>query len=246
LSFKKPKIVFSDFDGTMTDGHRLTRTFFDIVDLLNKNNVPLVIVTGRSRAWAHFLMSHFSEIMNAITEGGGMFHYRNERGRIAERVYIDHEEVERLEQVTRQLKLEFPNIELSLDSSARKTDRAIELYWLKEHASEHREIEDFFKQHNVNYSTSNVHLNFWCGEISKSVAMKKFLSEEMKITPEETVFFGDSLNDESAFKEFPHTVGVSNIKDVLERLEYKPSVILEGDDNIGPNGVNAYLKSLFQ
>lgn len=231
----------------MTDGHRLTRTFFDIVDLLNKNNVPLVIVTGRSRAWAHFLMSHFSEIKNAITEGGGMFHYRNERGRIAERVYIVESEVERLEMVTAKLLEKFPSTQLSLDSSARKTDRAIELYWLNENPKEHKLIEDFFIENNVTYSTSNVHLNFWCGEISKSASMKKFLAEEMNnLSHEETVFFGDSLNDETAFKEFPHTVGVSNIDLVIDRLKHKPSIILKGNDNIGPNGVNAYLNSLFR
>ena len=230
----------------MTDGHRLTRTFFDIVDLLNKNNVPLVIVTGRSRAWAHFLMSHFSEIKNAITEGGGMFHFRNERGRIAERVYIDIAEVERLEHITRTLKQKFPKVQLSLDSSARKTDRAIELYWLKENPELHREIEQFFDENKVTYSTSNVHLNFWCGELSKAYAMKKFLAEEVQIDPDETVFFGDSLNDESVFEEFVHTVGVANIDLVMDQLKYKPSIIMQGKNNEGPNGVSAYLSSLFK
>lgn len=229
----------------MTDGHRLTRSFFDILDLLNKNKIPLVIVTGRSRAWAHFLMSHFLEIKNAITEGGGMFHFRNERGRIAEEVYIDVSEVERLEFVTRTLKEKFPKVELSLDSSARKTDRAIELYWLKENAELHKEIEAFFQENKVNYSTSNVHLNFWCGEISKAASMNKYLAS-LGIDPDDTVFFGDSLNDESVFEEFQHTVGVANIDLVMDRLNHKPSIVMQGKNNEGPNGVAAYLDSLLK
>ena len=57
------------------------------------------------------------------------------------------------------------------------------------------------------------------------------------------MYYGDALNDETMFKHFPHSVGVSNINDVLDKLEFKPSVVLEGKDNEGPYGVFNHLTS---
>ena len=51
-----PSIVFSDFDGTLTDHTEFSPAFFEILSLLKEQNTPLVIVTGRSLSWAHFLI----------------------------------------------------------------------------------------------------------------------------------------------------------------------------------------------
>ena len=82
MSYLKPKIVFSDFDGTLTYGSRLLSAFFQILELLEKNNIPLVIITGRSLSWGQFLISHFPYLKHVITEGGGNIITRNERGLI--------------------------------------------------------------------------------------------------------------------------------------------------------------------
>ncbi len=54
----KPKLVLSDFDGTLTEHTELTPKFFEILELLKASNIPLLIVTGRSLSWAHFLLTH--------------------------------------------------------------------------------------------------------------------------------------------------------------------------------------------
>ena len=53
------KIVFSDFDGTLTNEKMLGSQIFDILDLTAKNNCELVVVSGRSVSWGHFLLTHF-------------------------------------------------------------------------------------------------------------------------------------------------------------------------------------------
>lgn len=233
------KIVFSDFDGTLTYKEGLSPIFFDILSLLESKKIPLVIVTGRSLSWGHFLLTHFPFLTDVIVEGGGAIVSRNGKF-ITEECLISPSEVKRLADFCNDFKVKFPNIPLSVDSFGRKTDRAIELHDLADGTLFHH-IEDYLKEKKINFSTSNVHLNFWCGEVSKFKAVEHFLNLK-KVQDFESIFFGDSLNDQSMFKSFKNSVGVSNIATVIDRLTYKPTVILEGAENVGPFGVLNYLK----
>jgi HAD superfamily hydrolase (TIGR01484 family) len=234
------KIVFSDFDGTLTFKEGLSPVFFDILNLLESKKIPLVIVTGRSLSWGHFLLTHFPYLQDVIVEGGGAIVTRTGKF-ITEECLVSDSDVLKLADFTRDFAEEFPKIKLSVDSFGRKTDRAIELHDLHDGVLFHH-IEDFLRAHNINFSTSNVHLNFWCGEVSKYLAVDHFLKKHKKIELE-SVFFGDSLNDQAMFKSFHNSVGVSNIKAVIDRLEFKPRTILTGDENIGPFGVLNYLQN---
>lgn len=248
---KKPKFVFSDFDGTLTLDDELRPEFFDVLKLLKSNNTPLVICTGRSKSWAHFLLSHFSDLHYVITEGGGVLTYVKEvegRRHLHDMLLVDDSEVIKLEKAVIELKEQFPGLELSVDSFGRQTDRAIELSFLKDNPEIDKSVRAYFKDQGIHFSVSNVHLNFWCGEISKIKSIRFFMDEflkEAKLTEDEIIFFGDSLNDESVFKEIDHCVGVSNIEKVKAQFKHLPQVILEGEENKGIHGVLNYLKSIF-
>jgi HAD superfamily hydrolase (TIGR01484 family) len=233
------KIVFSDFDGTLTYKEGLGPIFFDVLSLLESKKVPLVIVTGRSLSWGHFLLTHFPYLTDVIVEGGGAVVTRSGKF-ITEECLISEIEVKQLADFCTDFKLKFPNVPLSVDSFGRKTDRAIELHDLQDGVLFHH-IEDFLREKKINFSTSNVHLNFWCGEVSKYKAVQHFLKLK-GIDSSECVFFGDSLNDQTMFKSFKNSVGVANISAVIDRLEFKPTTILTGEDNVGPWGVLNYLE----
>jgi HAD superfamily hydrolase (TIGR01484 family) len=236
------KIVFSDFDGTLTYKEGLSPIFFDILSFLESKKTPLVIVTGRSLSWGHFLLTHFPFLTDVIVEGGGAIVSRSGKF-ITEECLISKEEVKRLADFCTSFAAKFPNVPLSVDSFGRKTDRAIELHDLQDGVL-FQHIEEYLKEQKINFSTSNVHLNFWCGEVSKFKAVEHFLKLK-KANASEAVFFGDSLNDQTMFKSFKNSVGVANISAVIDRLEYKPTIILTGDDNVGPWGVLNYLKKSF-
>jgi hypothetical protein len=85
-------------------------------------------------------------------------------------------------------------------------------------------------------------MNFWCGEVSKFLAVEHFLKKHQQVQ-KDCIFFGDSLNDQAMFKSFENSIGVSNISVVLDRMEHKPRVILKGEENAGPWGVLNYLRS---
>lgn len=233
------KTVFSDFDGTLTYKEGLSPIFFEVLSFLESRKIPLVIVTGRSLSWGHFLLTHFPYLQDVIVEGGGTMVNRSGKF-ITEECLISQADVKRLADFCSEFSLKFPNTPLSVDSFGRKTDRAIELHDLQDGTLFHH-IEDFLKEKNINFSTSNVHLNFWCGEVSKFKAVEHFLRLKNE-KASEAVFFGDSLNDQTMFKSFKNSVGVSNIESVLDRMTHKPTTILKGEENVGPWGVLNYLK----
>lgn len=245
----KLNAVFSDFDGTLTFRDELTPEFFSILNILKGHRVPLIICTGRSKSWAHFLLTHFHDLEFVISEGGGNLSFIEKHGEtriLKDKLLVDHSEVERLEEVSKKLLKKFPKVVLSTDSFGREADRAIELSDLGDNPKLKNDIAQFFDENNVNYSTSNVHMNFWCGDISKMNAINSFLMSHNLGELEESIFFGDSLNDETVFKDHPHSVGVSNISKVLGKLKFLPTHVLKGDENEGPQGVLNYLETFLK
>jgi HAD superfamily hydrolase (TIGR01484 family) len=236
----KPKIVFSDFDGTLTLGEDLTSTFFDILKLLSEKNVELIPVSGRSLSWGHFLLTHFN-FTYAIMEGGGVMTYKDKSGYIRNHYLVTNDEMKNLEQFSKGLLKKFPGLELTADSLGRVTDRAIELPLLS-HMGIKSDVEAYMDDKGIHHSTSSVHVNFWCGEISKMNAVNHFLAcERDDVKLNECVYFGDARNDQSCFLGFDHSVGVSNINEILAELQHKPSIVLEGEDKKGPLGVYSFL-----
>lgn len=237
------KIIFSDFDGTLTNFGRLGAVFFDILDLIQKNNSELVIVSGRSLSWGHFLLTHFP-LKYAIMEGGGVIVSKNQDGILQEDYIVSLEERMKLQALVTKMRKDTPETIFSLDSLGRATDYAIEFSQMtKENVIK---AENYLLKEKANFSRSNVHINFWYGNHSKFSAVEYFIKNYMPhVSQDETIFYGDSLNDESMFEKFSNCVGVSNILSVLDELTFKPRIILEGKDNSGAYGVFHHLNEVF-
>jgi HAD superfamily hydrolase (TIGR01484 family) len=237
------KIVFSDFDGTLTNNGKLGAVFFDLLDIIQKNNSELVIVSGRSVSWGHFLVTHFP-LKHVIMEGGGVVVSRTVEGEIKEDFLVDGKTLGDLTHATREIQKHHPEVILSVDSFGRRSDRAVEFSQMS--AEDVEKFENYMRKEGINFSRSNVHINFWLGEISKARAIKYYLEKySPHIGKEECIFYGDAKNDESVFEYLDNTVGVSNIINVLDELEHKPRIVLEGKENAGAHGVYNHLKEIF-
>ncbi len=238
------KIIFSDFDGTLTNSGKLGAIFFDILKLTKDEGAEFIVVSGRSISWGHFLLTHF-DLNFCIMEGGGVILFKNKNGEICEETLVYDEDVQYLSDVTAELKKEIPKAILSADSFGRKTDRALEFSLMNK-----RDIEKtlkFLDNKELNYSKSNVHINYWASDISKFNAIKHLLKHYFShIEMDETIFYGDAKNDESVFEGMHNTVGVSNIIKVLDELKHRPKIVLEGKDNAGAMGVYHHLKEVFE
>lgn len=237
------KIVFSDFDGTLTNNGKLGAVFFDLIELIEKNNSELIIVSGRSVSWGHFLVTHFP-FKHVIMEGGGVIVSKTVDGEIKEEYLVSEKVLEDLDAFTKGLKDHVPNVVMSADSLGRASDRAVEFSMMNN--EDVKKLEKYLDASGVHYSRSNVHINFWMGDISKANAIEYYLkSYAPHIGVEECIFYGDAKNDESVFEYFQNTVGVSNIIAVLDELEHKPRIVLEGKENAGALGVYNHLKDVF-
>ena len=238
------KIIFSDFDGTLTNNGKLGAFFFKTLELVAKNNSELVIVSGRSVSWGHFFLTHFP-LKHVIMEGGGVIVSKSVDGQLSQKFLVDDETLDYLEQVTQELLAVFPQTIMSLDSLGRRSDRAIEFGMMA--PEDMQKIENFLaEKKNIFFSKSNVHLNFWAGNISKANGVAEYFKLfAPHVSIEDCIFYGDAANDESMFEYFSNTVGVSNIISILDSLEHKPRIILEGKDNAGIHGVYNHLVELF-
>jgi len=234
-------IVFSDFDGTLTIDGKITPEFFEIISLLKSKNHELIIVSGRSLSWGHFLLTHFPLDL-CIMEGGGVILSKDHRGDIKHKALVSDNELTYLNSFTSDLVKKFPDVPLSADSFGRLSDRAIEFKFMNMNSIDH--VTNFMSDHDITFTKSNVHINFWKGKISKYLGVKKLVED---FFPQESLdnhlFFGDAPNDESMFELFKNSIGVSNISHCMDRLTYKPSIILEGKDKEGAHGVLYYLKN---
>lgn len=234
--------LFSDFDGTLTSQGKIDQRFFEFLNLLQAQKLQLVVVSGRSLAWGQFLLTHFP-IDYAIMEGGGVLVCRHE-GRIGFDLLLEKNDLERLELITEKVITQFGEEIFSDDSLGRLSDRAIELQALSEEKLE--EIKAFLSQCGAHMSQSNIHLNFWVGQVSKALGLKKLIEQYLNLEVEKlrknSLYFGDSANDETAFEFFENSVGVSNIQSVLGQLKFRPKYVLSGQENEEIGGVIEFLK----
>jgi Lhr-like helicase len=112
-------------------------------------------------------------------EGGGVILHKNKEGMIEEEYLVSPVELEQIEKITNDLVVMFPEAILSKDSFGRRVDRALEYRHMDKETLD--AVKKYLDNEGVTYSQSNVHLNFWFGEVSKFKAcdyfFKKLLSK---------------------------------------------------------------------
>ena len=90
-------------------------------------------------------------------------------------------------------------------------------------------LEAFLGKRGVSAVRSSVHVNCWLGRFDKLSAVRRYAKLEWKKTvrPDERRFayVGDSFNDAPMFGAFPLSIGVANVRDVLEQLAAKPRFV---------------------
>ena len=98
-------------------------------------------------------------------------------------------------------------------------------------------LEAFLARRGVSAVRSSVHVNCWLGRFDKLSAVRRFAKLEWKQTvrPDERrfVYVGDSFNDAPMFGAFPLSIGVANVRDVLEQLGSKPRFVTRAREGKG-------------
>ena len=63
--------------------------------------------------------------------------------------------------------------------------------------------------------------------------LRELYGEDFDQERERYLYFGDSPNDEPLFREFPHTVGVANVREFLPRMKHHPSYVTKKEGGHG-------------
>jgi HAD superfamily hydrolase (TIGR01484 family) len=233
--------VFTDVDGTLTTGHKLRSQTIRALESLAEEGLKVVLVSGRPAGWGE-AWARTLPVDGVIVENGGLFFVRSAQG-VLRRVYAEapaqrvaHRKRLRSE-VLRVLK-RVAGARLSSDSAYTEVDLAIdynEEARLGDEAASH--IEALLRARGVTAVRSSVHVNCWMGRFDKLSMSRRFarVAWGLKLTPEDgrCLYAGDSFNDAPMFQAFALSVGVANVRGVLDRIDAPPAFITRAAEGRG-------------
>ncbi len=232
--------VFTDVDGTLTTNGKLTSATLRAIEWLAAVHVPVVLVSGRPSAWGEAWMRQWP-VAGAIMENGGL-HYAWRDGKLEKR--FDQPEAARAQHRKRLVTLvdaamkQVPGARLSSDSMGTEVDLAIDYNEDVSLGSAAADaLEKYLRARGVTAVRSSVHVNCWLGDFDKLKAVKRFARLEWKKTiardDERYVYVGDSFNDAPMFRAMPLSVGVANVKDVLDTITSLPKFVTRAREGKG-------------
>lgn len=224
----KTRILFTDVDDTLTWKGRLPHETFTALVKLQEVGIKVIPVTGASAGWCDCMIRTWP-IDSIIGENGAYFIDRSSEGRLTYNYAVEESQRvanwQRLSQLKQDVLNQFSNAHSTADQPFRITDIAFDIN--QDHRVERVEafeIAKFCEASGMNVKISSIHINVWCGEYNKASTANKWL-EQNKIEGRETMFIGDSPNDDSMFSNFDHTVGVANIIPFIGELNSPPGYI---------------------
>lgn len=233
--------VFTDVDGTLTTAHRLRSSTVRALERLADAGLKLVLVTGRPAGWAE-AWARTLPVDGVIAENGGLFFLRGAGGKLR-KVYAESPRVRepnrrRLVAEVAAVLREVPGARLSMDSAYTEVDLAVD-YNEEARLGEQGagRIEALLRARGVTAVRSSVHVNCWLGRFDKRSAVRRLLKLAwgLRLEPGDPrfVYAGDSFNDAPMFGEFALSVGVANVRRVLERIDTPPAFITRAEEGRG-------------
>jgi len=232
--------VFTDVDGTLTTRGKLTSATLRAIEWLNAHHVKVVLVSGRPAGWGEAWVRQWP-VAGAIMENGAMhFAWRGPKLAkcYAQPPAVRARDRKALHAHVRAAIDQVPGARLSGDSIYTEVDLAIDYaedVQLGPGAAD--ALESFLAKRGVTAVRSSVHVNCWLGRFDKLSAVRRYAKLEWKQTvrPDERRFayVGDSFNDAPMFGAFPLSIGVANVRDVLDQIESKPRFVTRAREGKG-------------
>ena len=224
LSFVR--LIATDMDGTLTKNGKFTSQLSIALESLAAKKIPVLIVTGRSAGWVSAI-AHYLPVAGAIAENGGLFYDSSDAAfeLITKLDDIEHHRLQ-LKEMFQLLQGKFPEIVESVDNSFRVTDWTFDIGNLN--PQQLIVMERLCNERGFGFTYSTVQCHIKPKQQDKAFGLQQILKKYFpNLTPQQIVTVGDSPNDESLFNSdyFPLSVGVANITEYSDRLQYKPIYI---------------------
>lgn len=230
--------LFTDIDDTLTTEGLLPEESYAAIWALHRAGVQVVPVTGRPAGWCDHI-ARMWPVAGIIGENGAFYFVYDREARRMRREYaqspqVRQQEQEGLKKIRDQVLAQVPGAAIASDQAYRIADLAVDFREdvppLDQAAVDR--ICRIGEEHGAVCKVSSIHVNCWYGDYDKISCLRDFLLREgggsLEEMQERIIFAGDSPNDEPAFREFRHSIGVANIRDFLDRLEHPPRYVTEG------------------
>ncbi len=135
---------------------------------------------------------------------------------------------------------EFPGVSLSSDQPYRELDLAIEVRNAKGSRVPEPVVNDIcsiLRRRGMTTKVSSIHINAYFGDYDKlamaRIAALELWQENLEDTRDTWLFIGDSANDAAMFEFFPLSIGVANVRHVLDRLPVPPAYVTPDEGGAG-------------
>jgi hydroxymethylpyrimidine pyrophosphatase-like HAD family hydrolase len=226
------RLIATDMDGTLTVGEKFTPELFQTLQQLQRAQIDVIIVTGRSAGWVSAI-NHYFPVFGAICENGGRFYW----GEAAE-FLVDLPDIAQhraqLATMFAQLQQRFPTICESSDNPFRLTDWTFDIgdFGVADLQTMTQICAD--AGWGFTYSTVQCHIKPIAQE--KANGLQRVLQQHFPhLSCQQVMTVGDSPNDVTLFDpdRFPNSVGVANVLRYTEQLAHLPYFVTRSAEGKG-------------
>jgi 1,2-diacylglycerol 3-alpha-glucosyltransferase len=234
------KGVFTDIDGTLTHGNKLTADAYFALWRLKEAGLRVVPVTGRPAGWCDLIARQWP--VDGVVGENGALAFFEEKGALKRLFHPEAAAVDvvpRLEQIKNDVLAQVPGSRVAKDQRYRQFDLAIDFAEeapdLGLQAAE--EIKAIFERHGAHAKISSIHVNGWFGRYDKLSMVRLFAEKVWRIDlaagRDDFIFCGDSPNDEPMFAFFPNSCAVANIEVFRSHMKQLPRFVASRPEAAG-------------
>jgi HAD superfamily hydrolase (TIGR01484 family) len=229
------KFILTDIDDTLTTEGRLKSDAYNAMERLSLSGYKVIPVTGRCAGWCDHI-SRMWPVDGVVGENGAFFYQYDHMNKKMHNVY-SQTELERqsnfklLHQIKDTVLSSVSGTAVASDQDYRVTDLAIDFAEDVPKLPQHKidEIVQIAEQNGAVAKISSIHVNCWIGSHNKLSTSLKVLKESFGLNDAEiqnnVIFIGDSPNDSLMFGFFNNSVGVANVKELMNNIENPPKYI---------------------
>ena len=241
---RRLSFLFTDIDDTLTTDGMLPESSYGALWGLARAGIRIVPVTGRPAGWCDHI-ARMWPVAGVVGENGAFYYaYDRVKRTMTRRQLMAGQgaasaDRDSLARAAARVLREVPGTALAADQAFRVSDFAIDYCEDVPPLSPQSvdEICRILSEEGVHFKVSSIHVNFWLGDFDKLSGVRLYLSGEaiggLEELAEQTIFMGDSPNDEPLFAGFAHSIAVGNIRRFLPGLTHLPEFLTEGDSAEG-------------
>ncbi|MEL7506230.1 MAG: HAD family hydrolase [Cyanobacteria bacterium J06633_23] len=226
------RLLATDMDGTLTQNGGFNDALLGTLEKLRQSGMPVLITTGRSAGWVSGLL-HYLPVGLAIAENGGLYFTKTNPYPTFLQPLADNHRQLLLQQFER-LRQKYPQLKESSDNAFRLTDWTFEVTGLT--LGDLQWMTDSCHDNGWGFTYSTVQCHIKPLPQDKASGLTQVVAQQFpELTHPQVLTVGDSPNDESMFDpaQFPHSVGVANVRHYLDALAHHPAFVTQAEEGEG-------------